>query len=61
MAKSSKKSVPVKKEVDLESYHAVLDEITELLQSARRAAARSVNAIITAVYWEIGRRIVEYE
>ena len=25
------------------------------------AAARSVNAVMTATYWEIGRRIVEYE
>jgi hypothetical protein len=26
-----------------------------------RAAARSVNAAMTATYWEIGRRVVEYE
>jgi predicted nuclease of restriction endonuclease-like (RecB) superfamily len=31
------------------------------LDQARHAAARSVNAIITTTYWEIGRRIVEYE
>jgi predicted nuclease of restriction endonuclease-like (RecB) superfamily len=35
--------------------------IVELLESARRAAARSVNALMTASYWEIGRRIVEFE
>ncbi|HEY5594623.1 MAG TPA: PDDEXK nuclease domain-containing protein [Nitrospiria bacterium] len=39
----------------------MLAEVVGLLQSARRASARSVNAIITATYWEIGRRIVEYE
>jgi predicted nuclease of restriction endonuclease-like (RecB) superfamily len=33
----------------------------ELLESARRAAARSVNAVMTAAYWEMGRRIVEHE
>ena len=35
--------------------------IAALLESARRASARAVNALITAVYWEIGRRIVEAE
>ncbi len=35
--------------------------IVELLESARRTAARSVNALMTASYWEIGRRIVEFE
>jgi predicted nuclease of restriction endonuclease-like (RecB) superfamily len=32
-----------------------------LLEQARHAAARAVNAIMTATYWEIGRRIVEFE
>jgi predicted nuclease of restriction endonuclease-like (RecB) superfamily len=31
------------------------------LETARRTAARSVNALMTAAYWEIGRRIVEFE
>lgn len=35
--------------------------IVELLDAARRAAARSVNAWMTASYREIGRRIVEAE
>ncbi|HZO90057.1 MAG TPA: PDDEXK nuclease domain-containing protein [Chthonomonadaceae bacterium] len=35
--------------------------IALLLEEARRRAARSVNAIMTATYWEIGRRIVEFE
>lgn len=42
-------------------YEQVLGAVAELLESARRAAARSVNALITATYWEIGRRIVEFE
>ncbi|WP_297473543.1 PDDEXK nuclease domain-containing protein [Ferrovum sp.] len=40
-------------------YNAVHSEIVLLLDAARRAAARSVNAVMTATYWEIGRRIVE--
>ncbi len=43
------------------NYEATLAEVVELLESARRAAARSVNAIMTATYWEIGRHIVEHE
>lgn len=61
MAKSSKKAQPVKRDKDSENYRAVLGEIIELLQSARSTSARAVNTIMTAVYWEIGRRVVEYE
>lgn len=32
-----------------------------LLEAGRRTVARSINALMTAVYWEIGRRIVEFE
>ena len=42
-------------------YGAVCDSIVELLNAARQTAARNVNALITASYWEIGRRIVEAE
>lgn len=44
-----------------DSYSDVLSNVVELLKASRHAAARSVNAIMTATYWEIGRRIVEYE
>ena len=42
-------------------YAEIHSGIVELLSSARVAAARSVNALMTASYWEIGRRIVEAE
>ena len=42
-------------------YATVHGDIVALLEAARRAAARSVNALMTASYWEIGRRIVEFE
>jgi predicted nuclease of restriction endonuclease-like (RecB) superfamily len=44
-----------------ENYNNIRSEIVELLKSARSAVARNVNSIMTAVYWEIGRRIVETE
>ncbi len=42
-------------------YDSVLSGVVELLQESRRASARTVNAIMTATYWEVGRRIVEGE
>ncbi|MBE2295762.1 MAG: DUF1016 domain-containing protein [Phycisphaerales bacterium] len=46
---------------DQAHYAAVHGDIVALLETARRTAARSVNALMTAAYWEIGRRIVEFE
>ena len=43
------------------AYAGIHDGIVELLQGARQAAARNINALMTATYWEIGRRIVEAE
>jgi len=42
-------------------YSGLLAGVSELLEAARRASARAVNALMTATYWEIGRRIVEFE
>ena len=42
-------------------YSALVKDLSGLLESARRAYARAVNAAMTATYWEIGRRIVEFE
>jgi predicted nuclease of restriction endonuclease-like (RecB) superfamily len=44
-----------------EEYGGLIGGIAELLEAARRTAARTVNAVMTATYWEIGRRIVEFE
>jgi hypothetical protein len=42
-------------------YADIRSGIVGLLDAARQAATRSVNALMTASYWEIGRRIVEAE
>lgn len=42
-------------------YDSILSDLVKLLEQSRRLSARSVNAIMTATYWEIGRRIVEVE
>jgi len=43
------------------AYPQFISELVGLLEQARRNSARSVNSIMTATYWEIGRRIVEQE
>jgi len=44
-----------------ESLLPLINEIRELVQSARRAASQNVNILQVATNFEIGRRIVEYE
>lgn len=42
-------------------YDTMLDSVVRLIDQARRASARSVNAIMTGTYWLIGHHIVEFE
>ena len=42
-------------------YDSILGDISNVIDAAKRSAARSVNCIMTAAYWLIGRRIVESE
>ena len=49
------------KPVSVQGYDGLLSGMVSLIKEARRVSARTVNAIITATYWEMGRRIVENE
>lgn len=42
-------------------YTGLLGDVVSLVEAARHAAVRSVNSVMTATYWKIGRRIVEVE
>ena len=42
-------------------YDGLLADVVRVIEDARRAAARSVNAVMTATYWLVGQRIVEQE
>ncbi len=42
-------------------YQQIHDGIIHLVDSARTETVRSVNALMTATYQEIGRRTVEFE
>jgi predicted nuclease of restriction endonuclease-like (RecB) superfamily len=61
MAKKRASSRALPTPNDDDGYQAVLADVSELLESARRAAARSVNSVMTITYWKVGRRIVEDE
>ena len=56
-----KKTSIAKKSAAPSGYTSVLADVAHLLEAARRASVRTTNAIMTATYWEIGRRIVEFE
>jgi len=47
--------------IAIQGYDSIVAELIDLVESARRVSARPVNAVMTATYWEIGRRIVEFE
>ena len=59
--KITKKPSKAVKKQSVSNYQQALSDIKQLVQQARYASARSVNAIMTATYWEIGRRIVKVE
>ena len=44
-----------------QGYGRLFSNLSGLLDQARRASARTVNGILTATYWEMGRRVVEFE
>ncbi len=55
-----KKSILKDDKLDAQ-YQAIFGDVSRIVDSARQSAARSVNAVMTAAYWMIGRRIVEFE
>ncbi len=44
-----------------EPYGELVTGISGLLEEARRSVVRSTQSVVVSAYWEIGRRIVEYE
>ncbi len=43
------------------AYGMILVDIAGMIAAARNVTARSVNCFMTATYWLIGRRVVEFE
>ena len=44
-----------------EDYDGLLHGISELFAAARHATSRVTNTLMTATYWDTGRRIIEFE
>ena len=42
-------------------YQSVFGDVSKIIDAARESVTRSVNAAMTAAYWLVGRRIVEFE
>ena len=61
MKKRGSRQAPALTEKAETAYSDLVGGIAGLLEEARRTSARAVNALLTATYWEIGRRIIEYE
>lgn len=45
----------------MKKYEVLLDDVGALLEEGRKHAYQAVNSILVKTYWEIGKRIVEYE
>lgn len=53
---------PMPKADDNEArYQSIFCDVSRIIDTARGSAARSVNAVMTAAYWMIGRHVVEFE
>jgi len=55
---NSEERLPGKRD---DAYRGLVGGIAGLLDAARRRSARAVNELLTTTYWEIGRRIIEFE
>lgn len=42
-------------------YLSLIEDIGSILEQGRQQAYRAINALLVKTYWEIGRRIVEFE
>jgi predicted nuclease of restriction endonuclease-like (RecB) superfamily len=51
---------PAKPAVEAD-YTDLLARVAAVLEQGRRSAARSVNAVLAASYWQVGRHVVEHE
>jgi predicted nuclease of restriction endonuclease-like (RecB) superfamily len=54
-------TVPRTASADPPAYEGLLRDIEGVLNTGKRQAAWSLNTVMSAVYWDIGRRIVEFE
>lgn len=61
MPKKPAKKQLVKMEKQALDYDSTLAAMIALIETGHRTAARAVNSVMTAIYWEMGRYIIELE
>lgn len=61
LSKKKKSAVAMKRTALPSGYASIHNGIVALLDDARHTVAYSVNALMTASYWDIGRRVIEAE
>lgn len=49
------------KNISENQYTLLIQDISDLLEQGRRAAIQKVNTILVETYWNIGKRIVDFE
>jgi predicted nuclease of restriction endonuclease-like (RecB) superfamily len=59
--KKEKILIPSKSGELEKNYDSMFQGVLNLIEEARRTSVRTINSIMTATYWEIGRRIVQFE
>ena len=57
----NKRPLKAARAVPRPKYSGLVKGIGGLIDAARHAAVRVTNSLMTATYWEVGRRIVEFE
>ncbi|NCQ60663.1 MAG: DUF1016 domain-containing protein [Myxococcales bacterium] len=61
MARSLKTIAKQTAPARLAGYEGLFADVAGVIEEARHSAVRTVNAVMTATYWLVGRRIVEAE
>ena len=60
-ASKNDEQLNMRRDIEHPQYGEIRSDIVALVQTARAASARSVNALMTTTYWDLGRCIVEFE
>ncbi len=55
---NKKPNIAVKKE---NNYNRLIDNIAQILEQGRKHAYSAINTILVRTYWDIGKRIIEFE
>ncbi len=58
---NTRQNKTVAKKDFFQRYNQLVDSIGQLLKESRKQVAKTINTILVKTYWEIGKRIVEYE